>query len=88
MGICESKKAKNEFPTGDKSIHNKLLETENNKNYIIAEICIKEEDVNKEIRIINSYGEFMRNTTEEFIKDDIFKNEDEIKKYVIELMID
>jgi hypothetical protein len=31
MGICESKKAKNEFQTGNKSIHNKLLETENNK---------------------------------------------------------
>ena len=44
------------------------------KNFITADIYIKEEYVNRNIRIINSYEEFMRNTTEEFIKDDIFKN--------------
>jgi len=30
-------------------------------NYIIAELFIREDDVNKNIRIINSYEEYMRN---------------------------
>ena len=30
------------------------------KNFIIAEIDIKEENINKDVRIINSYGEWQR----------------------------
>ena len=39
---------------------NKDLKKENNNNYITAEIYIKEEDINKNIRIINSYEEDRR----------------------------
>ena len=48
---------------------NKKVNTEKNKNYIIAEIFIKKENVNKNIRIINSCD----------------KNEDEIKKCEIKI---
>ena len=40
-------------------LHNNIIENINT-NYIIAEIEIKEEDVNKNIRIINSHEEWMR----------------------------
>ena len=51
-----------------------------NTNYILAEIDIKEEDVNKKIRIINTYEESMRaNGYKDYIKNE-YKNEDEIKK--------
>ena len=66
-------------------IFNERIKPEKESNYIIAEIFIKEKYVNKDIRIINSYEEMMRNTTYEFIKDDKFKNEDEIKKCEIEI---
>ena len=39
---------------------NKFNKKLNDNNYIFAEIVIKEEDVNKDIRILNSYEEFMR----------------------------
>ena len=50
-------------------------------NYITAEINIEEEDINKDIRIINSYEEYIRNNnlkmeTENFNK---YNNEKEIK---------
>jgi surface protein len=57
---------------------NKELNVDNINNYIIAEIIIKEEDVNKNIRIINSYEERCR-TINYKIKNE-FKNEEEIKK--------
>ena len=51
------------------------------KNYIIAEIEIKEEDINKEIQIINSCEEWKRSNglsdEEEY---NIYKNEKEIKE--------
>ena len=60
-------------------IFNKNLHKENiNNNYIIAEIYIKEEDINEKIRIINSYEEFMRIKSYSEIKDK-YKNEYEIK---------
>ena len=40
------------------SLNNNILN--NHNNYIIAEIDIKDENVNKDIRIINSYEEYMR----------------------------
>ena len=51
-------------------------------NYIIAQINIKEEDINKEIRIINSFEEHKRNGYVDFIeKKDyyLYENEKEIK---------
>ena len=47
-----------------------------NINEINAEIEIKEEDINKNIRIINSYEEYKR----DFELDDKYKNEKEIKE--------
>ena len=61
----------------------KNLLNENN-NYIIAEIDIKDEDVNKDIRILNSYEACLR-TPGKWIKDEIFNNENEIKKCEIKI---
>ena len=36
------------------------INIEQNKNYILAEINIKEDDINKDIRIINSFEEYKR----------------------------
>ena len=60
--------------------YNKIKNSANNinNNYIIAEINIKQEDINKDIRIINSYEEhhkfFYGHNKEEYM------NEEEIKK--------
>ena len=62
---------------------NKDLKKENNNNYITAEIYIKEEDINKNIRIINSYEEDRRSENWEI--EDEYKNEDEIKKCEIKI---
>ena len=53
-------------------------------NYIIAEINIKDEDLNKDIRIINSYEKYIRNYGWKIDKEEN-KNEDEIKKCEIEI---
>ena len=50
-------------------------------NYIIAEIDIKDEDINKNIKILSSYEEFLRTNSGKLI----FKNEDEIKKCEIKI---
>ena len=66
----------------DKIIYDKKRDENNEiKNYIIAEINIKEEDINKEIRIINSFEEFERNENGFNIGKDYYKfvNEKEIK---------
>ena len=57
----------------------------NEQNYITAEISINEEDVNKDIRIINSYEEYMRKNypTEELNISE--KNESEIKQCEIKI---
>ena len=50
------------------------------ENYIISEIEIKEEDINKDIRIINSFEEVKRNNKLEDSKNDYkYENEKEIK---------
>ena len=64
------------------------IELNNNKNnYIISEIYIKDEDINKNIRIINSYEEYLRNGKDKskLIKDSKFNNEEEIKKCKIKI---
>ena len=59
-------------------------EIKNINNYIIAEIIIKDEDINKDIRILNSYEESLRiNKYIEKNKD--LNNEDEIKKCEIKI---
>ena len=56
------------------SILNDIIKKCNSKNnIIIAELTIKEEDINKNIRIINSY--------EEYIREENSKNEEYIIKY-------
>ena len=48
----------------------------NNNNYIEAEIDIKENDINKNIRIINSYEEYKRKREwEDKEVDSIWENE-------------
>ena len=58
-------------------LNNNTIENINN-NYIIAEIVIKDEDVNKNKRILSSYEEYIR--TEDYEIKNEYKNEDEIKK--------
>ena len=57
---------------------------DNDTNYITSEIDIKDDDINKEIRIINSYEEDCRiNEKKEIKKEE--KNEEEIKKCKISI---
>ena len=56
----------------------------NNDNYIIGEIYIKDEDINKKIRIINSYEEARRENSSIEYKEEL-KNEEQIKKCEIEI---
>ena len=68
-------------------IFNKDLNKENSSktinNYIIAEINIKEEDINKKKRIIDSYEEHRRSHYWKIF--DEYKNEEEIKKCEIKI---
>ena len=68
-----------------KNLNKELKNIEN--NYILSEIYIKDEDINKDIRIINSYEEYCRNGKDKhkIIKDSIFNNEEEIKKCEIKI---
>ena len=96
MGICESKtKFKEELNQNENGINKKqkisnertlVLENNNNlsNNYIISEIEIKEEDINKDIRIINSYEESARCLGVNILEEEE-KNEEEIKKCEIKL---
>ena len=54
-------------------------------NYIIAEIDIKDEDVNENIKILSSYEEFFRANPGKLKPNNLFKNEDEIKKCEIKI---
>ena len=65
---------------------NKELKYELNKdNYILAEINVKENDVNKKIKILGSYEEFFRKDPEKLIEADNFENENDIKKCEIKI---
>ena len=64
-------------------------EIKNNNNYIIAKVDINDKDINKEIRIINSYEEFIRehqndNEMVENIMGELY-NEEDIKKCEIRI---
>ena len=63
---------------------NKLINENNRNNFIISEVKIKEEDVDKKIRIINSYENFKReNDWKNDIDEYKYKNEKEIEKCII-----
>ena len=76
MGSCESYNEIND----EQQISNERK----NKSYIIAEIDIKEEDINKDIRIINSYEESMK-CQEVNVLEEENNNEKEIKKCEIKI---
>ena len=66
----------------DSEINEKI---ENGNNFIIAELNIKKEDINKDIGIINSYEECLRKVyPNEKLKEE-FKNEEEIKQCEIKI---
>ena len=80
--ISEENKDKKENNNIKQKINNNsiVLEKDLNKNnnYIIAKIKIN--DVNKDVRIINSFEEYMReNNMKINVEDDEYKNEKEIK---------
>ena len=68
----------------DPFINNKLENinsnnNNNNNNYIIAEININKDDVNKDIKIINSYEEYMKLHYNYNLEENL-KNEEQIKE--------
>ena len=66
---------------GNKDINKNIDE---NKNYIIAEINIEEDDINKNIRILNSFEEYKRiNECDDEEDDYKYENEKEIKENCI-----
>ena len=66
---------------GNKGI---IKNIEENKNYILAEINIEEDDINKNIRILNSFEEYKRINKYDDKEDDYkYENEKEIKKNCI-----
>ena len=66
-------------------LNNNKIKNENiNNNYIIAEIEIKEKDINKDIRILNSHEEGLR-MKEYIMNDKVYDNEEEIKKCEIRI---
>ena len=59
-----------------------MINEEEDNNYILAEINVKKEDLNKKIRIIYSFEESIRNKEIYFIEEkdyDKYENENEIK---------
>ena len=63
---------------------NKNIYKNINENYIISEIYISKDNINKDIQIINSYEEFNRNNNWTIDKEE-YKNEKEIKECIIEI---
>ena len=64
---------------------NKYLDSKN-QNFIIAELDIKDKDINKDIRIICSYEESVRNSRfSKGVFEEELKKEEEIKKCEIEI---
>jgi len=64
-----------------KELNNDLINSEIKDNYIINEIIIEDNDINKNIRIINSYEEYMRNIIKESPNLDGFDEEFKKKYY-------
>ena len=85
IGIHKEKNSSKEFNCGTfiGEIFNN--DVKSNNNYILAEIDIKDNDINKNIRIINSYEEYQRNNSPDNELDENEKNEEEIKKCQIRI---
>ena len=66
------------------NVHNANNEI-NFDNYIISELNVKDKDVNKNIKILNSYEGSFTTNPDKFKADNIFKKEEEIKKCKIEI---
>ena len=80
--LIDLSKNENEKINLKRKIYNKKNTINKNKgNFIIGEIYIKIKDINKPIRIINSYEEYMqfRNYNLKYLSEDL-KNENEIKE--------
>ena len=70
----------------NKNIENKNIENKNNENnYITAEIIIKEDNINKNVRILNSYEECLRIEKYFWVRNEKYKNEAEIRKCEIKI---
>ena len=81
--VKELNKNKNENNMKKKNaIQNKKIEE---SNYIVAEIDIKENDINKDIRVINSYEEYRRKESYYPKLEENLKNEEEIKECEIKI---
>ena len=75
----ENEEVKN--PKIEKEKSKSIKELEENENYILAEINIEEDDINKDIRIINSFEENKRIIYIDDEEDDYkYENEKEIKE--------
>ena len=71
-------------PKIEKEKSKSIKELEENENYILAEINIEEDDINKDIRIINSFEENKRIIYIDDEEDDYkYENEKEIKENCI-----
>ena len=64
---------------------NKKLIDDSKNNYIVAELCIKEEEINRDIRILNSYEEYMRENLSVFNLKEEYMNEKDINKCLIKI---
>ena len=85
--MCENEENKEQSKNGIKTINNQINDNfKENESYIIATINIKKEDINKNIRIINSFEEvnkdFYFGKEEDRHK---YENEKEIKKCKIKI---
>ena len=92
MGKCESQtNSQNELNNNNTNISNNIssqneknINQTNSTNYIIGEIYINDNDINNDIRIINSCEEYERCRGVNEFEDD-GKNEEEIKKCEIRI---
>ena len=71
-------------PKIEKEKSKSIKELEENENYILAEINIEKDDINKDIRIINTFEEHKKINNLDDEKDDYkYENEKEIKENCI-----
>ena len=80
----EDRKKINQKVDGLLNVHD-INNEMNIENYIIAEFNVKGEDINKDIKILGSYEEFLRTNPSKPKEDNKYKNEEEIKKCKIEI---
>ena len=79
--IVEEKNLEKENNDAEKiiNIENTNNKNKNSKNYIIGEIFIKDNDINKDIRIINSFEQYKKENKYNKGNDIEYENEKEIK---------